>query len=82
MGQREYIHSATITPAVFVDPQFIRTVCILDLVFLSGACLVERSKIHGENHRAMPTSNSHNVVGTIVWHVDLQICLYTLTANN
>lgn len=42
---------------------------VLYLVILNSACLVKRSKIHGEHHCAMPTSNSHNVVGTIVWHI-------------
>lgn len=31
--------------------------------------MVERTEIHGEHHCAMATSNSHNVVGTIVWHI-------------
>lgn len=62
-------HCPLIPCSKVVTPRIIRYNSVLHLVFLSGACLVERPKIHGENHRAMPTSNSHNVVGTIVWHV-------------
>uniref|UniRef100_A0A0A9GGH3 Uncharacterized protein n=1 Tax=Arundo donax TaxID=35708 RepID=A0A0A9GGH3_ARUDO len=45
---------------------------VLDLVVLNSACLVERTEIHGEHHCAMFTFNSHDIVRTVVWHIDHQ----------